>query len=849
MRQPGNFQTLLFVAICLFFAHIAQGQTTVQANKVIAKDSIKIGSRWVYLVDTDTTFASANNRSIPTSLAVKTFVENLSFSPILAGDSGAGTNDTIKVLGGYGASTSFTGGYVYVVADTLENPTLKTGNFTIAQNRNITIAANKSLKFAGSTTAFTSASFTQWFGSIGGGKWGFRNQYLSSGGSITVTGSQDTNGTSWEASTSASGGKVSNLSLLAWDERFDITSITAGSKSVAVASRKNLGASANLYGLFLYGSDVIENRVGASGYWNWNLNGSSDKMRLTNSGNLGIGTITPARLLHVEGEVRITDLTTDTPTQIVGADADGDLGRIVIGSGLVMSGDTLSATGGGGAVSDGDKGDITVSGSGATWTIDAGAIALADLAFTPVSANAVGASGQILYSVGSNNANSESAFVWNESSNKLSIGNTSTIWDVTIDKDATDTGLGVVAHSATATQRPVMAFARTRGTLSSPASVVSGDLIGSFTANGYDGSGYQTTGRIDFRVDGTVSAGVVPLAYDFVTGTTEANRAARLTITSSGSVGVGLTTGMGARFTVKGAGTSSSSYGLLIENSSGTDILSVRDDGAIVAGGSNFAGRLTVTGFGSTTGIAFTAENSSGTDIIQAKDDVTVGIGTGAAANSFLSVAASTALKSSLNIAEGTAPTSPVDGDIYHESNTLSAVTGSLVQAISGTIFRGSNTSTLTNSTTETSITPSGSGTLTLPANFLVAGKTIRVKFSGNYSTDAVAAPDLNIKVKFGTTVVAEFTNSELTITSSGQISGEFNIQTYTTGASGTVYGSGVAWLNYGTSGGKQVWNSQSTTTVTVNTTTSQAISLVGQWSVADTDNSITIRMITVEVL
>jgi hypothetical protein len=61
-------------------------------------------------------------------------------------------------------------------------------------------------------------------------------------------------------------------------------------------------------------------------------------------GNVGIKTQFPLRELHVEGTARITNLTTDTPTRIVGADNDGDLGAITLGSGLSLTGNTLSTT-------------------------------------------------------------------------------------------------------------------------------------------------------------------------------------------------------------------------------------------------------------------------------------------------------------------------------------------------------------------------------------------------------------------------------------------------------------------------------------------------------------------------
>ena len=189
----------------------------------------------------------------------------------------------------------------------------------------------------------------------------------------------------------------------------------------------------------------------------------------------------------------------------------GDPEEITLGTNLSMSGTTLNASGGGG-VADGDKGDITVSASGATWTVDNDAITYAKIQNVSRHGQAAGAcstagAGDVeeIACTAAGRALIDDA---NAAAQLVTLGAAA----ASHTHAAADITSGLLANGRIATGTPDgTKFLRDDQVWATPAGSGSGDVVG--PASSVDAeipifSG--TTGKVLKRVTGTASAGTWP---------------------------------------------------------------------------------------------------------------------------------------------------------------------------------------------------------------------------------------------------------------------------------------------------------------------------------------------------
>lgn len=180
-------------------------------------------------------------------------------------------------------------------------------------------------------------------------------------------------------------------------------------------------------------------------------------------------------------------------------------------------------------------------------------------------------------------------------------------------------------------------------------------------------------------------------------------------------------------------------------------------------------------------------------------------------------------------------------GDLTWQSVTAQDTGSQLLYA--NTSVPGGNT--VSNTTSATAFTSS----YTVPASSLVSGEVLRIKCAGVYGT-AVAAPGtLTLTVKAGSTVLATVTSATVT----GNLSNqgwwlEAAITVDTIGSSGTWMTQAIGELEGGV--GLSMWNNGvNTSTATINTTVTQALTVVVTWSSAQAANTITLEQMYIEAL
>ena len=157
-------------------------------------------------------------------------------------------------------------------------------------------------------------------------------------------------------------------------------------------------------------------------------------------------------------------------------------------------------------------------------------------------------------------------------------------------------------------------------------------------------------------------------------------------------------------------------------------------------------------------------------------------------------------------------------------------------------LFVQTASATAVTAASETTILSTGAGSLTIPTNWFTANGTVMdVRFSGKYSTGAVPGT-LQLKMKFGATVVAQTAAfTPIISVTDGVYSGFIRLVARTVGATGTIFvADGLLTTGSTITPGETIFSNPTLgTAVTVDTTATQVVDLTATWGTGAT-NSIT---------
>lgn len=212
---------------------------------------------------------------------------------------------------------------------------------------------------------------------------------------------------------------------------------------------------------------------------------------------------------------------------------------------------------------------------------------------------------------------------------------------------------------------------------------------------------------------------------------------------------------------------------------------------------------------------------------------------------------ASTATIASMRIAKGSAAYGgAVEGDYWNDftQGCLIGHINGLKQYDARVSFVQTADKAITNTNAETTMFGTGIGTLTFPANFFSAGKTLKITLRGKHTMDATP-PTITFRVKLGGVTFASVAYTDLNDTDQ-YFELDFLLTCRTTGAGGTGIGQGYILMSEVSGGPPNIDFEQlvMTATAAMNTTGALALDVTAQPSVADAGSALTITNAIVEV-
>lgn len=789
------------VFCCLIFAAFgAQAQTTVQANRVIAKDSIRVGSRWVYLVDPDSTFTTVSHRAVPTTKAVRDFVLNSAVDTIYVLTGAGDAPDTICISGPHCA---------------LLPQSLTTAEIAELISDSLATIPGTDLSFVGMGSPATLESST-----------GDDVQFAAGTGiGFNVSGGQLS---------------ISNTGILGSGTTNQIPKFT-GSNTIGNSSRLS---EVSGY-IFRVGGFHNSNATGLD-IW---ADGSNPYITQTNDNNNYL-------IIRTNGGSLSLSRRSDNATTAIFARTNSYLlGNLLLGAVSGTPAARLHVTGSGATSATNSFLAENSSGTDALTVRDDGLVSIFGAAYTEYlntkgiysQTNAGGAGLRVRYSDGA-----------------ASIGNL--VPDGTTQLRLRGMGAtgSTITFDVTNTSNTRLFRILDNGQTEIPIRSGTATEIGGFTSGGVvtnvaKGNGLTiVSGTLDVNRDSFPTYNIFTKNSSFTanrTGTISEDNYLLFTSTNSesglpykcyfGTVEDDIYTGdfVFGRYSLTGdAGNYLMDFDGYSYDEGGNAKYWAAYDGSssssLTYSASNFQVIVNTVG-----GLCKIRATDAGIAILEGENGIE--FKDGPVTNMMTLNTDAARLESTLILVNDAADLAE-DGQIWKEENRLNFNTANLSTALSGVMFTGTTDATVANTTTETTLIPSGEGTVTIPANYLKAGKTITVEAWGIYTADA-SPSTLEIKASLGGVLLCTTGANTMTTSEGGQWHTTITFTCRTTGASGTVMSQGETRFNHAVGAGTTYWMRRSATN-TVNTTGPLPFNLIGKHGAADADNSITLTNINITV-